>query len=450
MSRFSIYDVACNSLWLMLPDSLEQMLAICNRETGPVDIEALSAKLGRPMDNAHRMTSRDVKGGRVAVIPISGAIFPKANLMTEVSGATSLAAVAADLDSAVKDSSIDRIVLHIDSPGGSVTGVAQMAAYIRKANATKPVLAWVEGMAASAAYWLASTATWIASDATAMVGSIGVVVTVSRDPDGKRYYREFVSPQSPKKRLDADSEAAREEYEGTAEATADVFIADVASGRGVPVARVLSDFGQGGMLVAGKARKAGMIDEIAPTFDAFLDTAMQHRAVTRSVDASAKATGDARQTEKDMNLLKLFSKPKDGETEAQAESRLNALVAAFGEGQGEFIAACHKAGHDVAAAIVAMREQHAAALDAKQKDVERLNAENTALMTAKADAEKALAAARDAEKAAQAQVKTLTAKVDDLEKRPPVNAKGGDTDTAAEDDKKVLAAFDAGTKAARR
>lgn len=173
-------------------------------------------------------------------------------------------------------------------------------------------------------------------------------------------------------------------------------------------------------------------------------------ALVLSVDASAKATGDARQMEHDMNILKLFSKPKDGETEAQAESRLSALVAAFGEGQGEFVAACHRAGHDVAAAIVAMREQHAAALEAKQKDVERLNAENTALMTAKAEAEKALAGARDAEKAAQAQVKTLTAKVDDLEKRPPVHAKGGDTDTAAEDDKKVLAAFDAGTKAARR
>jgi signal peptide peptidase SppA len=66
-------------------------------------------------------------------------------------------------------------VLDIDSPGGEAGGAMETAARIRALDAKKPVVAFVNGMAASAAYALASGARTIIATPSAMLGSIGVV-----------------------------------------------------------------------------------------------------------------------------------------------------------------------------------------------------------------------------------------------------------------------------------
>lgn len=75
---------------------------------------------------------------------------------------------------AAAESSSKAILLNINSGGGLVTGIDTALAAIRQAAGTKPVLAYVDGLAASAAYWLASQATGgIYATRLSEVGSIG-------------------------------------------------------------------------------------------------------------------------------------------------------------------------------------------------------------------------------------------------------------------------------------
>lgn len=129
----------------------------------------------------------------------------------------------------------------------------------------KPVTAFVAGMGASAAYWLASQAKEIVLDRSASVGSIGVVATVSRqegpDQGGRRSY-EVVSSGAPMKRPDVTTDEGRAALQAEVDATEDVFVADVAAGRRVSLDTVRAVFGRGAMVSAARAVAAGMADRI--------------------------------------------------------------------------------------------------------------------------------------------------------------------------------------------
>jgi len=75
---------------------------------------------------------------------------------------------------ATEDPEIDAIVIDVDSPGGTVTGVPEAAEAIERAATEKPVIAYTGGMMASAAYWISASADAIVAAPSADVGSIGV------------------------------------------------------------------------------------------------------------------------------------------------------------------------------------------------------------------------------------------------------------------------------------
>ena len=90
-----------------------------------------------------------------AEIRIMGPLSKRPSLMSYLMGGTSYLGVKASLNAALADNSVRRILLHIESPGGSVNGMKDAAAAISKANAQKPITAYIDGMGASAAYYLA-------------------------------------------------------------------------------------------------------------------------------------------------------------------------------------------------------------------------------------------------------------------------------------------------------
>lgn len=112
----------------------------------------------------------------VAIIPVSGPIFPKANLFTRISGATSLDTLKSNLQFAAElDPSA--IVMNMDSPGGSVAGLADFCEWLHQfcAAAGYPVIALCNPLAASAAYMIASQCDACLSTSGGFSGSIGVV-----------------------------------------------------------------------------------------------------------------------------------------------------------------------------------------------------------------------------------------------------------------------------------
>lgn len=105
---------------------------------------------------------------------------------------TSGYSVKKQLYEAADDEDIMGIVLEINSPGGTIYGahaIADGVKYYRE-QTEKPVYAYVQGMAASGAYWSAVSTDKIFADYGSSVGSVGVVVGPFR------YYDKVLSDES--------------------------------------------------------------------------------------------------------------------------------------------------------------------------------------------------------------------------------------------------------------
>jgi ClpP class serine protease len=261
--------------WAILPEYLAAIEALAERvldHPALIKVEAdghaerfdaMLASMGERVPGTARATVRD----GVGVLPIMGPIFPRANIMTNMSGATALSQAAQDLAGLQASGNVRQILLAIDSPGGAVDMVHQFARLV--ANSPKPVSAHVDGTCASAAYWIASAAPGgISIDPISRVGSIGVVMSTSYqetpDSSGRRAV-DIVSSGAPNKRPDLSTEEGRAEIVKTLDAIESVFIADVAKGRGVSADDVRADFGQGGTKTGQQAKDAGMVDAVEPS-----------------------------------------------------------------------------------------------------------------------------------------------------------------------------------------
>lgn len=251
--RASAFDLVASQPWAMTPAMLETISSIARRENESP--EAVEARLGRPLQNAQAVSMR----GSVAVVPISGPVMRYANMFSRVSGATSLEQLAQDFTTAVDDPAVSAIVLNIDSPGGQASGISEFAQMVRASS--KPVVAYVDGSAASAAYWIASAAKDIVISRTGEVGSIGAVVAIDTAKKSSGAI-EIVSSQSPNKRVDVTTDEGRSLIQARIDSFAQVFIDDVAAYRGVSVDKVLADFGQGDMRMGHAAVALGMADKV--------------------------------------------------------------------------------------------------------------------------------------------------------------------------------------------
>lgn len=253
-----VWNAALGGTWLMDEAHARQIFDIIDRPRTAEEIRAVEAQLGRPMDNSRNVTMR----GATAVIPITGPIFRYANLFTALSGATSTEALALDIQQALDSPQVQAILLSVDSPGGEATGINELAQMLYEARGRKPMYAYVEGLGASAAYWLASAVDTIVMDATAAVGSIGVVMAVPDKTATRQTAIEFVSSQSPNKRPDPMTESGRSQLQTLVDDMATVFVDAVARNRGVDAETVLNDFGAGGLKVGKAAIAAGMADKL--------------------------------------------------------------------------------------------------------------------------------------------------------------------------------------------
>ncbi|MGI3212351.1 S49 family peptidase [Roseovarius tibetensis] len=112
----------------------------------------------------------------IAVIEISGVLIHRGGWIGQSSGQTSYEGIAAQIEAAASDPSVRGVALEIDSFGGEVAGVFDLADRFRALRRDKPVWAFVAEHTFSAGYALASQADRILLPRTGAVGSIGVVV----------------------------------------------------------------------------------------------------------------------------------------------------------------------------------------------------------------------------------------------------------------------------------
>ena len=255
---------------------------------------------GAPLKPEAAVKKTGGRSGATAVIQICGPIVQRSNMINICDGGTSTQAISNSLREANADDTIDSIILEIDSPGGSVYGVAEAAAEIRASG--KPVTAIANSLAASAGYWLGSAAKEFFVTPGGEVGSIGVWmahedwskaledagVKTTLISAGK--YKVEGNPYEPL------GDEAKGFLQGRTDDYYGAFTRDVAKGRNTTVDAVRSGMGQGRVLGASQAKDAGMVDGIM-TFD----------QVVRHVQRGAAPQGRRAASEQTQRRLALLS-----------------------------------------------------------------------------------------------------------------------------------------------
>lgn len=194
-----------------------------------------------------------------AVVNVAGIVLKYESFWSWLLGAVTSKGLEDDLAKLDSDPAVKRIILRVDSPGGQASGMQELAAFIRDGMSTKTV-AYVDGLAASAGYWIASAADEIVVNESSEGGSIGVIAFLRiRSESG---VIKVISEQSPKKDIDPKKDADLKLVQERVDELAGIFIGDVARFRGVSEETVASDFGRGWVL-GGKAMvAAGMADRL--------------------------------------------------------------------------------------------------------------------------------------------------------------------------------------------
>ncbi len=200
---------------------------------------------------------------RVYEIKISGILY--GGEIGALLGMVSLEAVKRALERALMENP-EIIVLKIDSPGGTVAGIADLADYLYSLREVVPIYVYSAGMIASAAYWIASSAQKLVISQTAVVGSIGVVTTIY---DDRAYYErkgikmeDVVNDDSPQKRMDYFSKQGKANLKKKLNDIAEIFFKAVARSRGRSVAEIKRRYGRGDTLMGFNAKQVGMVDEV--------------------------------------------------------------------------------------------------------------------------------------------------------------------------------------------
>jgi signal peptide peptidase SppA len=214
----------------------------------------------------HEQGERLGQRGDTAVLYVEGPLLKRETWLTKALGFTTYETLRRDLQVALDDRAIKSIVLHVDSAGGEANGCDELATTIFHGRSTKPIRAYVSGMACSAAYWIASAADRITVSESAIIGSIGVVMSTTdrSQADNARGItrRDFVSSSSPGKRPDLSTDRGRASVQKMVDDLGDVFVKSVAKFRGVTPNTVVTKFGQGGVHIGSHAVKAGMVDAV--------------------------------------------------------------------------------------------------------------------------------------------------------------------------------------------
>jgi signal peptide peptidase SppA len=249
--------------WAIEPASASALLSLARG----MDLAAhVAAAQSEPTQMKSAMSVQpDGRGKSLAVVPIVGVMMKH---QSSLGGGTSTVQIRRDLRAAASSDEVSAILLHVDSPGGTVAGTADLGDEVRAAARRKPVYAFVSDLCASAAYWVASQADAVyANHATALIGSIGTVMTMydmSRAAE-QQGVETLVFATGPLKGAGAEGAAISEEQRAYFQALVDdaqrSFDAAVRKGRSLTDLQ-LKAVRTGGVFGAAEAEERKLIDGV--------------------------------------------------------------------------------------------------------------------------------------------------------------------------------------------
>lgn len=256
--------------------------------------QAMRAAGGDPSAGPVAGAAGERRNGAVAILPVLGLLTQRGQVVNSVK-TTSTAELASVVAQAAADERIQSIVLEFDSPGGEVIGTQEAATVIREARGRKPIVAVANGIAGSAAYWLASQASELLVTPSGQVGSIGVY-GLHEDLSGELAAKgrkvslisagKFKAEGNPYEPLSDEGRMARQ---AEVNRYYEMFAHAVAKGRRTTVDAVRGGFGEGRMVGARAAVEQGMADAVGTLEDAVRRAMALGAERSRSMAALAAA-----------------------------------------------------------------------------------------------------------------------------------------------------------------
>lgn len=280
--------------WAIEPGKLIELQEIYSTHMRgeKIDIAAVEARLGRPLNNESR--AYDIVDG-VAILPLEGVVAKRMNLFMQISGGTSTQIASRNLRDALADPAVHSIIQYVDSPGGTVDGTQAYANEVFAAREVKPIVTLASGLMASAGYWFGSAGQRVyIADTTTQVGSIGVIAThidISQSEQQRGVktteifagqYKRIASQYAPL------TDAGRKSIQDDVDYLYSLFVGAVAKQRGVSVDQVLKDMADGRVFIGQQAIDAGLVDGVS-TLDELVAMLNQERGQP----AAAKRAGVA-------------------------------------------------------------------------------------------------------------------------------------------------------------
>lgn len=299
-----ILTEARTAVWLIRPDKLDAIMSMLESRAAGVQASADTLR-AFAIDNRDKrqtrlegVTAASMKAGRkepkaIGVIPILGSIVQRGNMFTEASGTASTEMIGRQFDALMENEAVGYIVGDFDTPGGTVYGIPELASKIAAARGRKPMIASINPECCSAGVWLASAFDEVCITPSGQTGSIGcycmhVDQSALNEKIGVKptyiSYGRYKTSGHPDAPLDDESAAdiqARVDHYGT------MFEQAVAENRGVPLATVRSDYGQGKVLDAKTAKSVGLVDKIE-SFEATIARLLSDRPKVKRRLAHAK------------------------------------------------------------------------------------------------------------------------------------------------------------------
>jgi len=325
-----------NGPWAITPEILNEIRNIYAKhlrgeKINIKEIEARTGKTLRKKEQGYEVINS------TAVIQIEGVIAKRMNLFMQISGGASMHLVERDIRRALNDSDIEKIILYIDSPGGTVDGTFELANFIFEIRGQKPIIAYTDGRMLSAAYAIgaAADAIYISGDTTA-VGSIGVVAA---HEDISKYEEKIgiktTEIYNGKFKLVASqytplSEEGKKTIQDEVDYLYSIFISEVAKFRGVSAEYVLQRMSTDvrRIFIGHQAITAGLVDGVS-TLERLINSAEEQKSIN----------SQAVEEEKIMTAAELKEKHPDVYKAVYEEGRLSVNSSAIETARKEGVAA---------------------------------------------------------------------------------------------------------------
>src|SRR5216683_2297072 len=159
-----LFIALCASLFV----NFVLMIAAFKRVSGIREVEPIPRFREILLQRGARATTE-----KIAVITMRGLI--SSSIPGNVSDSM-VDDLRAALQQARDDSRVKAIVLEIDSPGGEVTAADQIYSAVVKTRAKKPVVVYMDSLAASGGYYISCGGKFLMANETTITGSIGVII----------------------------------------------------------------------------------------------------------------------------------------------------------------------------------------------------------------------------------------------------------------------------------